>query len=47
MKASVQALIALLGCAVGAHAEATELTTANWESARAGKHAFVKFLAPW
>ena len=39
--------VGIVGCAVGAHAEATELTMANFESAREGKHAFVKFLAPW
>jgi len=36
-----------LALAVNAVNAATELTEANFDSAREGKHAFVKFLAPW
>jgi hypothetical protein len=35
-------LAALLGSAT-----ATELTPDNWDSATAGKTAFIKFQAPW
>ena len=36
------ATVALLGAA-----EATTLTPDNWDSATAGKTAFIKFQAPW
>jgi len=36
----------VLSALAGAYG-AVELTPSTWESAVAGKHAFVKFLAPW
>lgn len=39
--------ITALFFAVVGLAAATELTPANWDSATAGKTAFIKFQAPW
>jgi hypothetical protein len=39
-------LLVAVGAVATAHG-ALELTEDNWDSALAGKSAFVKFLAPW